>query len=181
MLLPQNLTWQTWQPHPQLTDPVQQLTGNPGLGNARPGPHAPRRFGPPFPQDFVCNPQFLNSRSIAGLPLGRWVKQTDCGLTGSSLVDAQWMKFHCMLCCVRASIVIGFDASRRASLLPWQDFVTAQKLSFVMLCFSRFGIRESILMHLQGMYIGRIRTCQAEEVGCPSQRPTLWHTRLLML
>ena len=74
VLLPQNLPW---QPHPQLTAPVQQLTGSPGSGNVRPGPHVPRRLGPPFPQDFVCNLRFLDSRSIAGLPLGRWVKQTD--------------------------------------------------------------------------------------------------------
>ena len=100
---PQNLPW---QPNPRLAQmlsaPVApQITGAPppprtnaqaggpvhqsaGSGYIRPAspqgmPSGPgmRSFGPLLPADFVQNPNFLDTRTVAGVSLPRWVRRTD--------------------------------------------------------------------------------------------------------
>ena len=100
---PQNLPW---QPNPRLAQmlslPVApQIPGAPpppgtstqirGPSNqgASPGYSRPvspqgvqsgsgmRSFGPNLPADFVQNPHFLDSRTVAGLNLHRWVRRTE--------------------------------------------------------------------------------------------------------
>ena len=166
VLLPQNVSW---QPHPQLTAPVQQFTGNAGVGNVRPGPHAPRRFGPPFAQDLLCNPQFLDSRSIAGLPLGRWVKQTDWTYRkqlGGCPVDE--IPLHAVLYQGFHSFWLRHIAEGKPSFLA--GFRDISEVVFCHALFQQVRDQGINLDELAGHVIVKIRTCQAEEVGHPHQR-----------
>ena len=89
VLQPQNLTW---QPNPRAAH-IMNISPTPNIPGLSPQPDArqprvsglspqhdtrqPRVFGPMLPAEFCQNPNFLDSRSIAGLNLARWVKKTD--------------------------------------------------------------------------------------------------------
>ena len=99
VMQPQNLSWNPnpcaarimnvpvapqvpeWSPNPcaaRVTN-VQVAPQVPGMSTAHQGPGSTRHrtFGPMLPAEFSQNPNYLDSRSIAGLNLARWVKKSE--------------------------------------------------------------------------------------------------------